>query len=105
MKRYIAIAFCVFLAMPQHARAEAEDGKYDALVRTEGGTYRTPVEVRDGEVTVIHFLNAGDMTVTDNGRLKNGKAVAELQDASRVKIQITDPSYSESAGEEENGGE
>ncbi len=105
MKRYIAIAFCVFLFLPHNARAEAPDGKYDAVVKTEGGTYRTPVEVRDGAVTVIHFLNAGDMSVTGNGRLRNGKAVAALEDSSRVKIQITDPSYVEGPAEEDEGGE
>lgn len=103
MKRYMLIAFCVFLLLPHHARAEARDGKYEALVKTEGGTYRTPVSVRNGEVTVIHFTNAGDMAVTGDGELKNGKAVAALGDSTEVKIQITDPSYIENTGEDEGG--
>ena len=103
MKRYIAIAFCVLLILPHHARAEARDGKYDAVVKTEGGTYRTPVTVQDGEVTVIHFENAGDIEVTAGGVLKNGQTIAGLEDASRAKIQITDPSYVENAVQDDDG--
>jgi hypothetical protein len=75
------------------------DGRYDARVRTDSGVYRVPVEVEDGEVTVIRWPNGGRMRV-QGAELDDGEAIGHSSRGDRVQIEVDDLEY-ESDGEDE----
>ncbi len=69
MRKIIILLIC-FVFLTSFVFAE-EDGTYDATVTTSSGSYTVPVEVENGEVTIVHWPNGGNMhvygaTVEDN---------------------------------------
>jgi hypothetical protein len=68
------------------------DGRYDARVRTESGTYRVPVEVEDGEVKAIRWPNGGRMRVR-GAEIDDGEAVGRNSRGERFRIEVEDLEY------------
>lgn len=81
---YLLIGFCMTVAIPT---ACAEDGTYDATVTTDSGTYTVPVEVEDGEVSLVHWPNGGDMHVY-GADISNGEAQGYNSRGDMVQIEV-----------------
>ena len=77
------LGVCFLLHSSQNMYAE----EYDATVTTDSGTYTVPVEVEDGEVTEVHWLNGGRMTVND-AELVEGSADGTNQIGDSVHIEL-----------------
>ena len=80
------------LGVSSHAFAEQEleDGSYRARVRTDSGTYRVPVEVRDGQVESIRWPDGGRMKLRGAEVGQDGEATGRNYDGDRFKIQLDD---------------
>jgi len=72
------------------AEQELEDGRYRARVRTDSGTYRVPVEVRDGQVESIRWPDGGRMKLRGAEVDEDGEATGRNYDGDRFKIQLDD---------------
>ena len=70
----------------------AEDGAYNAIVTTAGGSYTVTVEVESGEVTQVHWPNGIDMAVLGGG-ISDGKANGTNSKGDLVHIEIDDSTY------------
>ncbi len=94
MKKFSIVAVVVALLMaPTFAKADAPaDGTYDAVVTTDSGTYAVPVEVEDGEVSVVHWPNGGEMNVV-GADLDNGEATGTNLRGDSLSVEIDDSSY------------
>lgn len=89
MKKLVTqLAVILILAsVPTVAKAQVEDGTYDATVTTSSGSYTVSVEVEDGEVTTVYWPNGGDMSV-DNAELNDYQASGYNSRGDYVEIEI-----------------
>lgn len=68
------------------------DGTYDAIVTTSSGTYTVPVEVENGEVSIVHWPNGGDMDVYE-GELYGTETTGSNSLGESIDIEIDNPNY------------
>lgn len=87
---YVLATLCLSLivSFDSLAEMELEDGDYSARVRTDSGTYRVPVEVRDGEIDSIRWPNGGRMKLRGAEVDEDGEAIGRNYDGDRFRIEL-----------------
>lgn len=94
MPRLLLLLVTCSIANLAVADSQIRDGRYDARVRTDSGSYRVPVEVENGEVTRIIWPNGGRMRIR-GAEIDGGEAYGRNSEGDRVRIEIDSLEYDE----------
>lgn len=94
----VLIAFVTVLFAGIVCAKQPTDGTYDARVRSDGGSYRVPVDVEDGEVTKIHWPNGGRMRLR-GAEIEDGEASGINSRDERFQIELEDLEYDDADGD------
>lgn len=88
-KKQLITACIIVVSLLIISSVFAEDGTYDATVRTDSGSYSVPVEVEGGEVTQVHWPSGGNMSVS-GAEISDGEATGVNSRGDSVSIELED---------------
>jgi hypothetical protein len=87
--RFIGILIVFILPLLAYSYVLSEDGRFEAKVTTDSGTYSVPVEVLDGEVVQIDWTNEKKVAVS-GAKINDGEATGVDSNGDSVSIKLKD---------------
>ena len=88
-KKQLTFIVLILTLLLAYSCVLSEDGRYEAIVTTDSGTYSASVEVYDGEVVRIYWPNDEDTTVS-GAKINDGEATGVDQNGDTVSIELKD---------------